>query len=275
MTSGLGKSVLPAILLAGSLSTGFGLAQEAEVFRFEGFDSHTGYLGIQMRDVRKDDLGAFSLPEERGVVVESVGEDSPAAAGGLEVGDVIVEYAGLPVLSARQFRRLVSDTPPGRTVQVTVVRAGGRLDLFIEVGERKGPSVFRGPEDEPFAFRLPDLGEATSPLRFRGFRVPGRRLGISGTSLTPQMAEFLNAGQETGVLVLEVHEGTPAHAAGLLAGDVIIEVGGKAVANPSDLTGALESGEVRLEVIRGGRRLTLTADLGGDEPGPRQGGIRM
>src|SRR5215204_1291378 len=66
-----------------------------------------------------------------GVVVEEVQPDSPAEKAGLKEKDVIVEFDGEHVRSARQFSRLVEETPPGRTVKVTITRDGQRRDVQI------------------------------------------------------------------------------------------------------------------------------------------------
>ena len=51
-------------------------------------------------------------------------EDSPAEKAGIKAGDVVVEYDGERVRSARQFTRLVQETPEGRTVAIGLLRDG-------------------------------------------------------------------------------------------------------------------------------------------------------
>ena len=57
------------------------------------------------------DVGDLGLEQESGVLIESVLPDTPAEEADLRQGDVVLAYAGQPVLSVRQFQRLVSDTP--------------------------------------------------------------------------------------------------------------------------------------------------------------------
>src|SRR5207245_9832621 len=66
-----------------------------------------------------------------GAVVEDIRADSPAEKAGLKRADVIVEFDGERVRSARQFTRLVQETGPGRTVKATVVRDGQRKDVEL------------------------------------------------------------------------------------------------------------------------------------------------
>ncbi|GAB4108820.1 MAG: hypothetical protein Kow001_07470 [Acidobacteriota bacterium] len=236
-----------------------------------------GYLGVRMRDVTAKDRDDLGLEREMGVVIESVEEDSPAARAGLQEMDVILEYGGIPVLGARQFRRLVSETPVGRTVDLKVWRARRSVDVKVEIGERKGRSRIWGPrEDGGFAFRIPEIPEVPLGDTIR-FHWPGGRprLGISGSSLTGQMAEFLGIQESRGVLVMEVLEGTPAEKAGLRAGDVITAVNGKPVDSPEELSSALGEGKVKLDVDRRGQKLSLEADLGATREKPASGTIRM
>src|SRR5437667_10734509 len=71
-------------------------------------------IGVSVRDVDASDHA------RGGVVIEEVRPDSPAARAGLKSSDVVVEFDGEPVRSARQFTRLVQETPPGRAVKMTV-----------------------------------------------------------------------------------------------------------------------------------------------------------
>ncbi len=72
------------------------------------------YLGVGIRDVASEDVGKLGLPHERGVYITDVQEGSPAGEAGIQEADVILEYSGIPVLSARQFQGMVADTPRGR-----------------------------------------------------------------------------------------------------------------------------------------------------------------
>lgn len=237
-----------------------------------------GYLGVEIRDVKPDDVGAFRLARESGAVVTRVVDGTPAAEAGLQVDDVIVEYLGTPIISVQQFTRLVSETPSGREVDLVVVRNGTRTALRTTVGERDEPGKFSidhfripSPEQlqEPdqdwgewlgndFRFRLRDEGEPGRNV----FIYSGRpKLGISGVSLTGQMADFLGAPGVEGILIMDVGDDTPAQRAGLGAGDVIAKVDGDEVASLNSLSGALESGEHELEIYRKGSAMTVRVEI--------------
>ena len=89
-------------------------------------------IGVSVRDVGDDDQTKLKLPAASGVLVEEVTRESPAETAGLKPGDVIVEFDGERVKGTRQFTRLVQETPPGRKVQVSVMRDGQRVPLSVE-----------------------------------------------------------------------------------------------------------------------------------------------
>jgi serine protease DegQ len=90
-------------------------------------------------------------------------------------------------------------------------------------------------------------------------------LGIRPGELTPQLAERLGIDAESGVLVVEVTPGTPAAAAGLRAGDVIVALDGDDVATVEDLLGRLREREpgdrVGIDYLRDGNRSRADATL--------------
>jgi len=225
-----------------------------------------GYLGVYLRDVTADDVTRLGLKEETGVIAERVNENSPASAGGIQDGDVILKYAGIPVFSASQFQRLVADTPPDRKVSIVVWRSGKSQNLMVQVGARPGPT-WRVPPERGFSYRMPNLPE----LHRRPDRdiviVPRRdKLGVNAAALTDQMADFLGVSGRTGVLVLEVRSGSPGAQAGLKAGDVIVSVNGKTVSDPQELTRSLTGDDVKLEVLRKGQALTLNVKFESEDP---------
>lgn len=220
-----------------------------------------GFLGVSIRDVDEDDVNRLGLAEERGVYIESVEEDTPAEAAGILEGDVVIGYQGIPVLSVRQFQRLVSDTPPGRTVEVLVNRNGQELPLNVEVGTPKHILGRKGR-----GIRIPDLDldlEALPNHRYFYSTVQPKHplLGVNATALTGQMAEFLGIQGQKGVLVLEVLKDMPAEKAGLMAGDVIISIDGKEIKDVDELRESLCDCELKLELIRRGSNQIVTVDL--------------
>lgn len=239
-------------------------------------DGRGAQLGVRVSDV---DVKAAT----GGVRVDEVNEDSPAGKAGLREGDVVVEYDGERVRSARQFTRLVQETPDGRTVKIAVLRNGqkqtvdatpeaGRNAWNFEIdGDQIRREIERGLRDfqrEPFEFRFDDRG----PRRFE-YRLPERvmplmgsrgRLGVNVQSLTPELEEYFGV-SNGGALVSSVAPDSAAAKAGLKAGDVITSINSDRVSDSGDLMRELSdaTGDVTIVVVRDKNELTLRATLTG------------
>jgi serine protease Do len=209
-------------------------------------------------------LGVQVSDTANGVRVDDVNEGSPAEKAGVRDGDLIVEFDGERVRSARQLMRLVQETPEGRRVSLAVMRDGTRQTL--QATPEEGRFTFNARPDLPhFNFDFDDL-----PRRF-DFRLPAPgsrfpesrgRLGVTVQSLTPDLEEYFGA-TNGGVLVSSVRRDSAAAKAGLRAGDVITSVNGDRVRDAGDLTQELEdaSGEVTIVVLRDRKEMTLKAPL--------------
>ena len=207
---------------------------------------------------------------EGGVVIDDVLADSPAEKAGLKRSDVIVEFDGENVRSARQFARLVQETPSGRAVKVAITREGRRQDVQVTPDERRGDVMvsghFMGDYMRDLGRDLGRLGDHLPPFNFNfDFDMPltsGRRLGVSIEELTSQLAEYFGA--KDGVLVTSVTDGSPASRAGLKAGDVITSINGDRVSNREDLLRRLRnatSEDVQVGIVRDKKESSVTAKI--------------
>ncbi len=205
-----------------------------------------------------------------GVVIDDVLADSPAEKAGLKRSDVIVEFDGEHVRSARQFARLVQETPSGRAVKVAITREGRRQDVEVTPDERRGDVMvsgdFMGDYMRDLGRDLGRLGDHLPPFNFNfDFDMPlvsGRRLGVSVEELTSQLAEYFGA--KDGVLVTSVTDGSPASRAGLKAGDVITSINGDRVSNREDLLRGLRnatSEDVQVGIVRDKKESSVTAKI--------------
>jgi serine protease Do len=258
-------------------------------------------LGVQIRDLGKEDLAKFKLSSQNGVVVDEVMKESAAEKAGVKAGDVVVQFDGENVRSAAQLTRLVRETVAGRTVKMGVVRDGKRMDL--EVAPAEAENVFNvaiaGNELENLEKQLKGAQEFEQQYRLeRRTPAPGGtlrwqprmpmpipegdvlqwfgegggagsfvfstgrgRLGVNVQELTPELAAYF--GVKDGLLVNSVQADTPAAKAGIKAGDVIGAVNGKAVVTSSELIKELadKEGEVTIGVTRDKKALSLKATL--------------
>lgn len=233
-------------------------------------------IGVAIQDIEAVDAGRRE-GVSHGVFIEQVTPESPAAQAGMRAGDLVVEFDGERVRSARQFTRLVQETPPGRSVQIVVVREGQKTAL---------PVTPRA-ADRMRLEGLEDLGALVEDLRSRrvvrpppppapppppsswSLELSGRpTLGITTGNLSPQLAEYF--GVTEGVLVASVADESVARKMGLRAGDVITAVNESPVRSPVDLrrgVQALHEGDrVRLALVRDRKAQTLEGTVEGTTP---------
>ncbi|MDT8436909.1 MAG: PDZ domain-containing protein, partial [Gemmatimonadota bacterium] len=251
------SSVLAAAVLVGVAARG-GVAQEkpeapkapeppAPTIAWSAVPMPSGsYLGVYIADVDAEQVERLELEAERGARVTGVSEGGPAEKAGLREDDVIVSWNGAPVESAAQLTRLVRETPPGREVELAVVRDGRKTEMAVEIGERErlaGMREFRMPELDGLRERLEDLriefGDEARGFRFRGPEMTGMfaflgggRLGVGVQSLGDQLGAFFGLDERAGVLVTSVEEDSPAAKGGLRAGDVILAFGDEDTEDP-------------------------------------------
>jgi serine protease Do len=227
-------------------------------------------IGVSVTDLDAATATKQKLTASSGAVVTQVRADGPAAKAGMKVDDVIVTFDGESVRSARQFSRLVDETPNGREVAMTVVRDAARVNLKVTPDAADSfSSAFAGnsPLRDLFQFNSPNW--TVLPQPFFGDRMNvlsdgnNRRLGVEVQELTGQLGDYF--GTKDGVLVTSVDDGTPAKTAGMKAGDVITKINGRPVLGLDDLrrriTGA--SGDVTVTFYRDRKEMALTVKLDG------------
>jgi len=92
-----------------------------------------GYLGIagQQRPLDRRMVRFYHLTSEFVVEVMTVAPDSPAARGGIEIGDLIVSINGQEVSSVDHIHRFLSDWPIGQPVALTIIRGRERMETKV------------------------------------------------------------------------------------------------------------------------------------------------
>ncbi len=188
-----------------------------------------GVIGVSVQTfpLSKQDAQAFGLPNTNGAVINSVG-DGPASRAGIKPGDVIVEFNGRPVKDSDALVSMVVATKPGAIVPVTIYRNKERKALNITVDELNldAEQQRRTPRAEPDA-------EPTTT----GF-------GMTIEPITPDIARDIELPRgQGGAIVSRVTRGSAASNAGVLQGDIILEINRTAVTNVSQVTRELQTVE--------------------------------
>jgi len=237
-------------------------------------DDGTGWLGVESQEVSAEKAKELKLPAERGVLLDHVVPDSPAAKGGLKDNDVITEINGQRVEGAAQFRRMIHEIPAGRSAQFTVWRDGHAQTINVTLGksEDRGNRWFKT-APRAFSFQLPRIEiPEVAPMPDMdwggsyGALAGGRpRLGIDAEDLSGQFGAYFGAPDGEGVLVREVNSGSPAEKAGVKSGDVITSLNGERIRSLGDLreklSGKREEKTVKLGVLRNKSEVSIAVEL--------------
>jgi Do/DeqQ family serine protease len=192
-----------------------------------------GMLGVTIADVTPEVTSALDVGVDSGAIVTSILPDSAAERAGLEISDVIVAVDDHKIAASRELRNTVGLLTRGQEVKLTLYRGGKRLQLDARIG---------GPEGQA-TLAAQDTGSSTD---FRG-----AQLGALNASS--------NAAVDAGLEVIAISQQSPAWAAGLREGDIVVEVNRQSVASPDDFEDALQAAGrlTALTVVRGSQRLLL------------------
>jgi serine protease Do len=186
-----------------------------------------GWLGVRIQPVTPELAEGLDLGEPRGALVASVQADSPAAAAGLEAGDVVLAWDGQDVEEFKDLSRLVAATEAGETVQVALWRKGQEKSVSVVTGSLPEEAAVAALEDEP-------RPEADGLQRPAG-------TGLTLTDLSPEQRERFRLEEDLeGALIVEVDSSSGAAEQGLRPGDVILSIAQETVASAADAAEAID-----------------------------------
>lgn len=212
-----------------------------------------GFLGVSVEKLSADDLQEMNV--SHGVRVTDVVAGEAAEKAGFQKGDVIQSFNQKKIETPRDLVEAVRGCSPKTEVTIKLVREKKNREISVVLGETKVREHF------PI---LPD--RKTFRLLFKG----GPYLGVQIEKLNPDLAEYFEVKPDDGVLILQVEKDSPAEKAGLKAGDVIMDLNGKAVKSTGavhEIVAGMEEGDpVEITIIRHGKKTIFKAVLG-ERPG--------
>ena len=172
-----------------------------------------GWIGVQIQPVTPEIADGMGLKEASGALVSEPQANSPAAQAGIQSGDVITSVDGAQVHDARELARRIGTMSPGVTVKLGLIHKGEEKTVSLTLGT------------------LPNEKQASNQNQQR--EVPDTDVPRLGLTLAPGSKATGSDG--SGVVVTGVTPGGVAADHGFQVGDVILDVGGKSVANPADV----------------------------------------
>ena len=204
----------------GSVGIGFDIPADTAKMVVAQLKEHghidRAWLGVQVQPVTAEIAESLGLKKAEGAIVAQPQADSPAAKAGVVAGDVITDIDGAAIKDSRDLARKIGMMAPGTNIKVTLVRKGETKTLGLTLGKMPNEQQAQADtQDDRSADGSPRLGLTLAPAK-----------------------EVAGSGNE-GVAVVGVDLNGPAAERGIKTGDVILEVGGKAVTNAADVRKAL------------------------------------
>ena len=202
------------------------------------------YIGVQIQPVNDTAAKALDLKSRNGALVANVIDDGPADNAGIETGDVIVEFDGIKIQSVDHLRNNVSSSKPDKYYNLSLIRNGKKKSFRVKLAKM--------PNDDQLA--MSTQSESASEL------------GIEVSSLNRMnRQEFDINDKDTGVLVTQIFQNTPADNAGIRVGDLITRVGSRRCSSVKQFDDLVRNskrrGMLMLHVKRDGNAQYVTLDL--------------
>jgi serine protease Do len=173
------------------------------------------WLGVQIQPVTAEIADSLGLKKAEGALVAEPQAESPAAKAGVAAGDVITAVDGATIKDSRELARKIGMMAPGSRVKLTLTRKGEVKTMDLTLG------------------KMPDQKQA----KVQGEKDASTDSPRLGLNLAP--AKDVGGAGSDGVAVVGVDPNGPASERGIKTGDVILDVGGKAVANVADVRKAI------------------------------------
>jgi serine protease Do len=169
-----------------------------------------GYLGVMIQPVSQEIADGLGLKAAGGALVDQAEPGTPAAEAGLKSGDVITMLNGQPIKDAADLTLHVASLRPGDKVEISYLRDGSEKTVSLTLASQKSDQTAKADASQSNAAAL--LGVELAPAK-----------------------ELAGAGDQ-GVAIFGVDPNGAAASKGLTSGDVILEVSGKTVSQPDEVT---------------------------------------
>jgi serine protease Do len=190
-----------------------------------------GWLGVSIQDLTPELAEYYGVKDGKGALVGEVFEGDPADKAGIKAKDVIISVDGEQIEDSRDLSRTIAQVPVDKKVTIKVLRNGKERSFGVQIVKRteeKETVAAKGPSEE-------------------------KDLGMSVSSITPELARQLGISETEGVVVIAVEDGGPANQAEVEEGDLILEIDHKPIKTIEDYqeqTGKVKEGETVSLLVR-------------------------
>ncbi len=189
-----------------------------------------GWLGVSIGDFREEFAEALDVESGKGALVASVTDGSPADEAGIRRSDVIIEVNGNEIEDANDLTRRVAKLLAGTEQNFLVLREGEPLNIIVTMGERPQNLLASLSSDQRRRPETDDSDENAESV-----------FGVGLTELDEEARKALDLKDDEKGLLVNSIEADSLFAEIVIPGFAILEVNGRAIESPEDLTNAVEA----------------------------------
>ncbi len=257
---GINSAIFSPSMGGGSVGIGFAiptsLAKPVIAQLKEFGRTHRGWLGVKIQEVSEEIADSVGLSKPMGALVLEVSKGSPAEKAGIAAGDVITNFDGKEITEMRFLPRIVAETKSGKTVEITFWHNGSAKTAKItitELDEKTEQAQDNGDQND------------NTPKKQDGSETA---MGMEVSPLSPDLRKQLRLDdKKTGLVILDVKNGSEAAKRGLNVGDVILDVNNESIKSVADFKKAFENAKksgrkfVLLRISRNGEEAFATLPI--------------
>ncbi|MGB7292147.1 MAG: DegQ family serine endoprotease [Thermodesulfobacteriota bacterium] len=200
-----------------------------------------GWLGVLVQQITPEIAESLNLSQPEGALVSDVTPGGPADKAGIKRGDVIVAFDGNRIEDMPDLPKTVATNEPGTKSKLTFIRNGKEKTVDLTLGE------------------LPEEAAVTASVRNDNVE---RNLGLIVQEINPQIQRRFRLEESKGVMITNVNPGSIGYEAGLMAGDIILEINKQNIESLDDYRKSVDSlkeGQTALLLVQRARNTIYVA----------------
>lgn len=171
-----------------------------------------GWLGVSVQDITEDIAKNMKLKDIKGALVSETFKGDPADKAGMKAGDIIVEVNGKKIKDSHELLITIATFHVGDKIEIKASRDGQERIFHTVVAERKGQ---------------PEVASGKTIIE---------NFGMTVQDITPEIAQYLGIESRSGVIVVDVKDGSSADEKGIQPQDIILQVNKVKVSSVKDYT---------------------------------------
>jgi serine protease Do len=200
-----------------------------------------GWLGVLVQQITPEIAESLNLSHPEGALVSDVTPGGPADKAGIKRGDVIVAFDGNRIEDMPDLPKTVATNEPGTKSKLTFLRNGKEKTVDLTLGE------------------LPEEVAVSTKVTNNNVE---RNLGLIVQEINPQIQRRFRIQESTGVIITSVNPGSIGSEAGLMAGDIILEINKQHIEKLDDYRKSVDSlkeGQTALLLVQRARNTIYVA----------------